>query len=660
MKKIINLILIVTLLLSCFSVLSFAEDEYYTPEATWKYTANSEWSANKIGLAFDGNVNTYWHSNYVAEGTTITSQDKPPFEITVTFPEAISISGFAYTPRPAGMSDAGCVLGYKLLVSENDADEPVLVAEGNFAHDREVKKVKLAGNIKAKKVVFIITSAVRNYGTISELNFMKSDSSLKEITAASAAIGKAETVNKEGSESTAASGWKITASSEWSANKIEKAFDGDVKTYWHSNYVAEGSNIVSSDKAPYQITIVMPESETISGFTYTPRPAGMSESGRALAYKLYIAEKETDEPLLVMEGDFENNPDPKTVKFPCNVKVGKVVFEIFSAVRGFGTMSEFDFLYQKPDYETVAVSDFLSYKEDNLYYAMPKDGMTAHSDSVWDDTHKANVVLDGNDATFWHENPGDKAPIYLDIDLGAEYEILGFSYFPRKEPENKGQWKKYNVYTSLDGKDFTLELEEAEMDVEFKEVVELFMAPIKCRYVRFEVLDFNYHCACAELEFFETATQKKAREEASYGKYVMQIDNPVMKVTKGTEAEKEVVMDVAPYLDNGTTMIPLRGLLTEMGAEIAWDGDSQSIFVEHPKAKVELQIMNPRVFVTTGGYGRVRYTLKGSAPKIKDSRTFIPIRFVSENLGYTVTWDGETKTITVETSKATDSFDVNN
>ncbi len=656
MKKIINILLCLTLLLSCFMTLSFASDEYYTPGENWKYTANSEWIANKIDNAFDGDVNTYWHSNYVAEGTTITSQDKPPFEIMVTFPEAISISGFAYTPRPEGMSDAGCVLGYKFLVAENEGEEPVLVSEGSFAQDREVKTVKLQGNVKVKKAVFIITSSVRDYGTASELSFMKPDSALNDVKASGIVVdGKTEEKPLRKAES-----WKVSANSEFPDAKIGKAFDGDVKTYWHSNYTAEGSNIVSQDKPPYLITIVIPEGETISGFIYTPRPVGMSDSGRALSYKFYIAENESDEPILAMEGEFANTPDPKTVNFPCNVNIGKAVFEIFSGIRGYGTMSEFDFIYKNPNIETVKVSEFLDYKAENLYYPIPKDKMSAYSDSEWDENHTASKVLDGNDGTFWHENPDDKAPIYLDIDLGAEYELLGFSYFPRKEPENKGQWKRYNVYASLDGKDFKMILEDARMDVEYKEVTEIFMNPVTCRYLMFEVIEYNYHCACAELQFFETAKQKEEREASSYEKYVMQIDNPVMKVTKGTEAEKEVTLDVAPYLDNGTTMIPLRGLLSEMGAEIAWDGDTQSIGVKHPRAEVELQIMNPRVFVTTYTYGRVRYTLKGSAPKIKESRTFIPLRFVSENLGYTVIWDGETRTITVETAKETETFDVNN
>ena len=44
--------------------------------------------------------------------------------------------------------------------------------------------------------------------------------------------------------------------------------------------------------------------------------------------------------------------------------------------------------------------------------------------------------------------------------------------------------------------------------------------------------------------------------------------------------------------------------------------------------------------------GTVRYSFR-TAPIIKDGRTFIPLRFISENLGYEVAWDGDTRTITI-------------
>ena len=60
-----------------------------------------------------------------------------------------------------------------------------------------------------------------------------------------------------------------------------------------------------------------------------------------------------------------------------------------------------------------------------------------------------------------------------------------------------------------------------------------------------------------------------------------------------------------------------------------------------------LQNRHNLVFVETGGkYGTVRYTLP-QAPRIKDGRTFIPLRFVSEHLGYNVSWNGETRQVTI-------------
>lgn len=47
-----------------------------------------------------------------------------------------------------------------------------------------------------------------------------------------------------------------------------------------------------------------------------------------------------------------------------------------------------------------------------------------------------------------------------------------------------------------------------------------------------------------------------------------------------------------------------------------------------------------------GMYKTIRYTLD-VPPKIKSDRTFIPIRFVSEHLGYDVFWEAETQTITI-------------
>mgnify|MGYP004498398429 FL=1 len=94
-------------------------------------------------------------------------------------------------------------------------------------------------------------------------------------------------------------------------------------------------------------------------------------------------------------------------------------------------------------------------------------------------------------------------------------------------------------------------------------------------------------------------------------------------------------------------MIPLRGLVEEMGGEIEWNAENERITISAPTGRIEMYVQRKTVLSEHPNYGMVRYTLS-VAPKIKDSRTFIPLRFVSEHLGYNVTWNGETREITIE------------
>ena len=122
-----------------------------------------------------------------------------------------------------------------------------------------------------------------------------------------------------------------------------------------------------------------------------------------------------------------------------------------------------------------------------------------------------------------------------------------------------------------------------------------------------------------------------------------------IKIAKGKNNEiSEKKIDVAPYIVNGSTFIPLRGLLEEMGAEISWDGERQLITVKNNALTIELQIWNNTVWVTNSKVdGRMMYSVP-NPPVISDNRTFVPVRFLSEILGYTVSWDGTAQTVTIK------------
>ena len=85
-----------------------------------------------------------------------------------------------------------------------------------------------------------------------------------------------------------------------------------------------------------------------------------------------------------------------------------------------------------------------------------------------------------------------------------------------------------------------------------------------------------------------------------------------------------------------------------MGVELLWDGQKEKITLKTEVMTIELQIWNNIVWVSDTRYpgGKMMYTLL-NPPVISENRTFIPVRFVSEILGYNVVWDGETQTVTV-------------
>ena len=103
----------------------------------------------------------------------------------------------------------------------------------------------------------------------------------------------------------------------------------------------------------------------------------------------------------------------------------------------------------------------------------------------------ASLAIDGDPATHWHSEWSPREPAHphrLAIDLGAEHEIRGFTYLPRREGSN-GTLAQWRFRTSLDGLTWT----EAIADGEFgnieanpvQQVVNL-PTPQRARYVELE------------------------------------------------------------------------------------------------------------------------------------------------------------------------------
>ena len=100
--------------------------------------------------------------------------------------------------------------------------------------------------------------------------------------------------------------------------------------------------------------------------------------------------------------------------------------------------------------------------------------------------------------------------------------------------------------------------------------------------------------------------------------------------------------DTAPYIEDGTTRVPMRAIFEALGAQVEWNSEDKTVTAEKDGTKIRLTIGGNTAYINGS-----ECALNAPA-QVKNGRTMVPLRFVSEALGAKVGWDGETKTVTIE------------
>ena len=119
-----------------------------------------------------------------------------------------------------------------------------------------------------------------------------------------------------------------------------------------------------------------------------------------------------------------------------------------------------------------------------------------------------------------------------------------------------------------------------------------------------------------------SAAEKSKVIKLQIGSRIVNVDN------------EAVIYDTAPVIRNDRTLVPIRIVTETLGGKVDWNGVTK---------EVTLNIDGKEIKMTVGK------TLEkyGVAPVIIDGRTFVPVRFVADELGATVAWDDATKTVTI-------------
>ncbi|MCS7459963.1 stalk domain-containing protein [Paenibacillus doosanensis] len=112
--------------------------------------------------------------------------------------------------------------------------------------------------------------------------------------------------------------------------------------------------------------------------------------------------------------------------------------------------------------------------------------------------------------------------------------------------------------------------------------------------------------------------------------------------TAVTVNNKNMTLEQAPVIVSGNTLIPIRFVTDALGGTVRWDDKERKVTVIRGDKLIDLWIDNPDLLVN----GK-RITAE-VAPKIMNDVTVVPLRILSENMGWKVTWDEKTKQITLQ------------
>ena len=115
--------------------------------------------------------------------------------------------------------------------------------------------------------------------------------------------------------------------------------------------------------------------------------------------------------------------------------------------------------------------------------------------------------------------------------------------------------------------------------------------------------------------------------------------------------QKEVVMDVEPFISNNRTMLPIRFVAEALGFKVEWDDPTRTVILTDKDTVVKIPVDTNQIIVN----GTVFES--DVKPILKSNRTMLPIANIARALGLVdgkdIIWDGTTKEVIIkrETSK---------
>lgn len=111
------------------------------------------------------------------------------------------------------------------------------------------------------------------------------------------------------------------------------------------------------------------------------------------------------------------------------------------------------------------------------------------------------------------------------------------------------------------------------------------------------------------------------------------------------EAISTINMDIAPYINTGRTMIPIRYLGEALGMKVSWDEKTRTVILEDDKFKIEIPVDTNKIIVNGEEFE------SDVMPEIRNGRTMLAIANIARALGLKdgedILWDAVEKKATI-------------
>ena len=104
--------------------------------------------------------------------------------------------------------------------------------------------------------------------------------------------------------------------------------------------------------------------------------------------------------------------------------------------------------------------------------------------------------------------------------------------------------------------------------------------------------------------------------------------------------------DVAPYISEDRTMVPLRVISENLGKVVTWNDKDKKVSIKDEKGNEFSLVINEKFMENVSSDSNLKIKLDAPAV-IKDNRTFVPIRAIAEAFGEEVQWDNDKRVVVI-------------